>query len=304
MARGKDTGRYSPARSGGGDDDGDTRWLGTYADAITLLMAFFVMLYAMSEVDVTKFEAFVRGLAQPFDNVAAESSLLPEGAALVGEQSLPGQPLDTSAYDPMPDPAPAPPRLVPDDAGDASGEPGPGATESMPGAAPSPTPEPTPPADIPTPDANQLEQARATIAGALEAAGLADLATYRYNERGLVVSIASDDVLFATGSTVIDPAGIDILRAIAAGVGGLPNDVTIEGHTDDQPLRRNGYTNWNLSTDRAVAVLSLLVEELGLSPGRLGAAGYGEYRPIGDNTTAAGRAANRRVDFLIAAQGA
>jgi len=73
----------------------------------------------------------------------------------------------------------------------------------------------------------------------------------------------------------------------------------IEGYTDDLPLRRGGYDNWNLSTDRAVAVLKLLVDEHGLPPARAGAAGYGEYRPLVPNSSPGNRARNRRVDIVV-----
>ena len=171
--------------------------------------------------------------------------------------------------------------------------------------------DPTPPqvvppaaADaLPAPDAAQLEGVRASVESALQAAGLDAYAEFRYDERGLVVSIAADDVLFATGSTQVGDVGREIVTVIARTLLDVPNDVVVEGHTDDVPLHRAGYTNWNLSTDRAVAVLRLLVDELELPPARLGATGYGEFRPVAENTTPAGRARNRRVDILIVAEG-
>jgi chemotaxis protein MotB len=93
------------------------------------------------------------------------------------------------------------------------------------------------------------------------------------------------------------------VAAIASPLRRFPNDVLVEGHTDNVPLTRPGYTNWNLSTDRAVAVLSLLYGDLGIAQQRLGAAGYGEHRPLVPNNSDANRALNRRVDVLIVAEG-
>jgi chemotaxis protein MotB len=253
--RGKAEGRYSPRRGGSsGGDDESNRWLGTYGDAITLLMAFFVMLYALSEVDVEKFQAFVEGLRVPFGNEQVTTSLLPDAGRVVGED-----------------------------------------------APPLPTEAPEDPAEQPDPavDTEQLDAVQTDLQSALEDAGLEDIATFRLDHRGLVLSIGADDVLFATGSTVVSPLGRRIVASVSGVLARIPNDIVIEGHTDNVPLDRGGYTNWNLSTDRAVAVLALLEGRRGLDPSRLGAAGYGEQRPVTSNTTDSGRSRNRRVDFLI-----
>ncbi|MBS3942377.1 MAG: OmpA family protein, partial [Actinobacteria bacterium] len=121
----------------------------------------------------------------------------------------------------------------------------------------------------------------------------------RRENRGLVVSIATDDVLFALGSTEIGERGWEILGAVAQILGDFENGVMIEGYTDDIPLRRASYDNWNLSTDRAVAVLKVMVQEHGLPPEKVGAVGYGEHRPLVPNTDAASRARNRRVDIVV-----
>lgn len=273
--RGKRAGKYSPGRDG--DDDGDdaNRWLGTYGDAITLLMAFFVMLYAMSEVDVAKFEAFVRGLQDPFGNTAASDGMFDASASIIG------------------DAGDAPPNDVVDDA-----------IEPLTPPIDPPTAEEEETEDkLATDDLEQLDQVEEAIEASLASAGLGELASFRYDGRGLVLTLATDNVLFDSGSTEISPLGQELISAVAEPLSGFENDVFVEGHTDDVPIGRPGYTNWNLSTDRAVAVVSLLASQHRMEPDRLGAAGYAEYRPRVPNTGSEARAANRRVDVLVVAEG-
>ena len=285
--RGKHRGAFSPGRQddeGGGDDS--SRWLGTYGDAITLLMAFFVMLYAMSEVDATKFEAFVRGLQDPFGNSAASDGMFDAQPALVGDSgnAVPAETLaDLTAGMP---PVELPPPVPRDPAEEVEeGE--------------------LDPDDLPaSDDLDQLEVVQAAIAESLTAAGLGDLASFRFDGRGLVLSLATDNVLFASGSTEISDLGRDLIAAVAEPLASFDNGVFVEGHTDDVPIAgRPGYTNWNLSTDRAVAVVSLLATEHDVDQDRLGAAGYAEFRPRVPNTNDRNRSTNRRVDVLVVAEG-
>lgn len=161
-----------------------------------------------------------------------------------------------------------------------------------------------------TPEEAAAEELRVSIDGlretgtrveqALSAAGMGGLVDYKIDERGLVITIGTDAVLFDTGSTELSQRGRDLLAQIAPVLARVENDIRIEGHTDNVPLNRLGYTNWNLSTDRAVAVLNLLHEIHGLDPSRLVAVGYGEFRPVSPNESPEGRAANRRVEIIVA----
>jgi chemotaxis protein MotB len=133
----------------------------------------------------------------------------------------------------------------------------------------------------------------------LRAAGLLRRVRFEIGPRGLVVAVATDQVLFATGSAHVSPLGRRIVATLAPTLRELSNPILVEGHTDDVPLHRGGYDNWNLSTDRAVAVVHLLQYVFGIDPHRLSAIGYGEYRPVATNLTEAGRALNRRVEIVI-----
>jgi chemotaxis protein MotB len=77
-------------------------------------------------------------------------------------------------------------------------------------------------------------------------------------------------------------------------------EIRVEGHSDNQPIHNDQFrSNWELSAARAMAVLRLLVDDAGFDPKKLSASGYGEYRPVADNSTVAGRRMNRRVDLVV-----
>jgi chemotaxis protein MotB len=114
-----------------------------------------------------------------------------------------------------------------------------------------------------------------------------------------------DKVLFDSAQAEVSPRGEEVLTRLGAILKGVEDrQIQISGHTDDAPitlpdLKAKFATNWELSTARAVNVVRFLSEKASVKPGRLLAAGYGQYRPIGTNATPKGRAANRRIEILL-----
>ena len=113
-----------------------------------------------------------------------------------------------------------------------------------------------------------------------------------------------DRILFDSGEADLKPGGATVLRKVAAILAQHPNlQVHVIGHTDNVPIRASARhrfpSNWELSTARATAAVRSLAENAGVDPRRLGAVGYGEFRPVADNTTAEGRARNRRIAITI-----
>ena len=231
------------------EEPNELRWLTTYADVVTLLMAFFVMLYAISQVDQTKFQLFVSGLADPFDNPAVSDGLLTEGSGFVGAAELGDGDSDIETFgapallDGLPsiedlrkddDPGEQPDDMIDSEVGAGEGE------------------------DNVVTD-EQLIEVRDAIALALEDAGLAGHVDFEVTSRGLVIAIATDHVLFASGSAEFGSDGSAIVAAIAPTLVTFDNQILVEGHTDTVPLDNAGYDNWNLSSDRALAVLKALV---------------------------------------------
>ena len=109
----------------------------------------------------------------------------------------------------------------------------------------------------------------------------------------------SDNILFAPASAALSAMGIGLLDELAALLQTLPYSLSVEGHSDNVPIQTVRYpSNWELSSARAAAVTRALIEK-GIAPERIRAIGYGDTRPRDDNGSAAGRARNRRVSFVL-----
>jgi chemotaxis protein MotB len=271
---------------GGHDGGGDERWLLTYADMITLLMALFIVMWAISSVNTTKFAELSVSLKQAFNGKLTEG----------GDNLVMGS---TSVM-------PAQPSLV----GDAQGKPT--STDPISIAPPSPSFDPI--------TVDPVAKANAMIESA-EAADLENLQRLKkrldqwaaehglktkvdttIDERGLVIRVLTDDLLFDSGHAVLKPSALPLLSTIASFVhdtSRVPNDVRVEGNTDNVPISNAEFaSNWELSAARATAVLQHLLHT-GVAGGRLSATAYGEERPLATNRSAAGRAKNRRVELVV-----
>jgi chemotaxis protein MotB len=232
------------------------RWLVSYADLITLLFAFFTVMYAMSSVDGEK----ARRLAQSMAN------------------ALKLTPPVTGAVVPAPGPHP----------GAKNGE----SEDETEIEKPAP---PTPP-----------EQPLGALADELRALASAEPLAGRVrvgvDRRGVVVSLAEGS-FFESGQTEVREEAMPALDRLAASLRAHDQsealEITVEGHTDDRPVRGKHRTNWELSTERATAVVAWLIERHQFRPMHLSAAGYGQWRPVASNETSEGRARNRRVDILV-----
>jgi chemotaxis protein MotB len=115
-----------------------------------------------------------------------------------------------------------------------------------------------------------------------------------------------DKILFDSGKAALKPAGLKVLQQIGDILKStVDKDIQVEGHTDNVPIRgaltEKYPTNWELSTARATTVLHFLQSEVGISGERLSAVGYGEHRPLATNSTAEGRALNRRIQIILTA---
>ena len=147
-----------------------------------------------------------------------------------------------------------------------------------------------------------LEETRQQIQRQLELRGLTDQVQTRLTPEGLLV-VATEGLLFGSGSATLDERGAGAINLIAEPMLSLTQPIRIEGHTDSVPVATAQFpSNWELSSARASTVLRHLIDTFAFPAGRLSAAGYADTHPAGDNATAEGRAANRRVEILVVAQ--
>jgi chemotaxis protein MotB len=244
------------------------RWLVSYADFITLLFAFFVVLYASSQVDQKK----VGKLALAIQVAFQELGVFPASTTQI--------PLDIN--DPMPFSTVQAVQNVKRNTqlGRIASSP----EDSLAAA----TSEQT---DIATLQNELREALRKEIA-------LHEVTLHRETD-GLVVSL-QDFGFFDSGSATIKPESLSALDRIASILAIRTYRLRIEGHTDNIPIHTAPMaSNWELSTARATALVRVLIIGHGFAPERLSAAGYAEYHPVASNSTAQGRAQNRRVDIVI-----
>lgn len=242
------------------------RWLVSYADFVTLLFAFFVVMYAISSVNEGKYRVLSDTLTEAFRDPG-------KGAAPARGAEPPPTP---SAIEPAASGLPAPGAdgvgLLP--AGSALvGERSRGPAESIDALAEQITDELEP----------FLGQRLVEV-----------------SRVGDTVEVAmKSQMLFESGSARLSPQAMPALEGLARVLGPAGNAVRVEGHTDNRPISTLQFpSNWELSAARAASVVHFLTR-VGIEPGRMAAIGYAEHRPIGENATDEGRQRNRRVTLII-----
>lgn len=120
-------------------------------------------------------------------------------------------------------------------------------------------------------------------------------------EKGVVYVSISDKLLFRSGSFSVNNAAKEVLGKVAKVINDKPElEFMVEGHTDNVPIKVEGtQDNWDLSVRRATSIVRILQKDFGVAPERMTAAGRGEYMPVADNDSSAGRAKNRRTRIVV-----
>ena len=255
------------------EHDNHDRWLVSYADFITLLFAFFVVMYSISSVNEGKYRVLSDSLVAAFRE--PERSLAPvqfgelRRAPMQSEDVLDGNGAVIEIF-----------KMT-----TAENE----QTEAQ--------------ADIARPEPDEgVDEAVQTLADSIEAS-MADLVDdgmikVRRDKRWIEVEIKSS-ILFDSGSAELAAPSTPVLRELAEKFKPLQNVIHVEGFTDNVPINNFEFlSNWELSAARAASVVHLFTR-LGIAPKRLAAIGYGEFRPVASNRTEEGRAKNRRVVLVI-----
>lgn len=152
------------------------------------------------------------------------------------------------------------------------------------------------------PDTANFRKVMGHVSQYIEEEGYSDNISMEINERGLVISLTGQ-ILYDLGKAEIKPGGKIVLDKIAESIQDLPNNIVVEGHTDNWPINNEEFpSNWELSTTRATNVIKYFIEVHQLPPARLSAAGYSEYRPVYSNDTEENRSRNRRVEVVVLRQ--
>lgn len=269
---------------GGGGDDGlpeeheehvnHEAWVIPYADLLTLLMAMFIALFAMSTVDVTKFKAFAVGFNEALGGGKLDAGIGGSGKAtspVVGQGNGNG-PFTGGQITP----------------GDNSKQSVQSILDSL----------------AQQKAAQQQQQQALTdvkqeIDNAANKLGLGGSVQTKQRNDGLEVTLLTDRVLFASGHDEIQPEGDQLLKMIGQVLASIDNPIVIQGYTDSQAINSDRFpNNFYLSGGRAIAVLEFFAG-LGIDPHRLRAEARGDLDPIATNATAEGRAKNRRVEILV-----
>jgi chemotaxis protein MotB len=258
------------------------RWLVSYADMITVLMALFIVLFAMSSVDTVKFQALKESLATSFGN--------PITAVTTGKSPTVG---DSAATEGFLD------------------------TESTPATSPDIAQQISKAVDRTRAqdalreadrvraaverEARTLEKVRKAMLKVLATQKLAGSVKFRYDDRGLVVSVITDRVLFAADRAELTPVGLKVLDVIAPVLVPLPNHLLVEGHTNTVPVQPKYYpSDWELSSARATTVVRHLITADGLQPERMSATGFADQHPLIPGTGPVANRVNRRVEIVVA----
>src|SRR6476469_97130 len=269
-ARRSQRGGRGRGRHGGGEVESEERWLLTYADMITLLMALFMVLFSITSVNKSKLEILSKTLQEAFSG-----KVLPGGESIRDTGANP-----KSDKPPTPEPPiPAITALVGTQSNDAT-------------------------AQAKAKEQEDFRRLKRQIDSYARAKGLQNQVQTVIAQRGLVIRLLTDKVLFDSGAAELKPQATPVLSKVAQILGKeAVHQVMVEGHTDNVPIRGSMFpTNWELSTARASRVVRFLIAG-GVAQRRLSASGYAFLHPIADNSTAAGRSRNRRVEIVLLRSG-
>jgi chemotaxis protein MotB len=232
----------------------------SYADFITLLFAFFVVMYAISSVNEGKYRVLSDTLSEVFN--ARPTSISP----IQFDQALKEKPTLSEQPDVIDIPIPEHDDIL------------------------------TPP------ESTELETLSEEIAKAVQPLIDDELIQIKKTDDWLEINIKSS-VLFGSGNATLSDDAEEILSILASLIKTYPNDLQVEGYTDNVPINTKAFpSNWELSSSRAASVVHLFEDE-GVDPKRMLAIGFGQHRPKSDNATAAGRNENRRVSLVLLGQG-
>lgn len=272
-----------PARRRGHEEEHENheRWLVSYADMITVLMALFIVLYAMSQVDESKYQELKEGLAVGFGK---DKSILNGESPVSSKQGVSST--EQTTYQQLLAQVPETEHGVVEQIvveserlrrdrqyGDASAE------------------------------VDRLLEVWRKIDAALRRKGLRDDVRATIDERGLVVSLVSEHIVFEPDIATLTARGRRVVDTLAPVLALLSEPIEVDGHTNQEKVNPAYFpTDWELSLARAAHVLRRLEEEHGIPARRLRATGFGHTKPLIDPARSGSQKINKRVDIIVLTQ--
>lgn len=253
-------------------------WAIPYGDLVTLLLAFFVVMYAISSVNEGKYRVMSDSMVAAFRGTPMTLQPVQVGEKQVGSGAHSEISIAQQAT------LQAQPRSILDPVGTR-------ANNASPTHYASELPQSAEARQQLEAVADQVEQAMASLVEQ-------NLLVVRRHGLWVEVEIRTD-ILFGSGVATLSPAAVDVLKQLATTLKPFSNPIRVEGHTDNRPINTREFpSNWELSATRAASVVHLL-SQTGVDPSRLAVIGLGEFRPAQSNATPEGRNANRRVLMII-----
>jgi chemotaxis protein MotB len=245
------------------ENDNHERWLVSYADFVTLLFAFFVVMYSISSINTTKYADLSEALDGAFSQsstIEKEPNIIPKEAELTTVQPIPLENPSTEELEKQ--------RQLSDEI---------------------------------LKERRQLEMVSEQFEDVLQPYIENYLIEVKRNDFWIELEMNSQ-LLFLSGEAELSTKAVPVLKKVAEVVKRLPNVINIEGYTDNIPIDTVEFpSNWDLSSARATSVVREFINN-GVSPKRLSAIGYGEFHPAADNNSNAGRLKNRRVILVLMSQ--
>lgn len=253
------------------------RWMITYADLITLLLIFFVILYAMSSLDTDKYNIVTGSLSESFKS---GSTILEGGDGVLDAGKTPdNKPGNT------------------DGDADATAKPTDGSNDKAENEAPSAR-------ELAFREQEaKLAELMGVITSYVKQNNLDEQIFVADKPQGIEITL-SDRFLFDVGKADLKSLALPALQQLSGLFKDIGATISIEGHTDNTPVSSASRyrDNWELSGARALSVLRFFLDNEGLNPDTFQYAGYADTRPTGDNTTSAGQQKNRRVEIIVLRQ--
>jgi len=263
---------------------GAPAWMATFADLMSLLMCFFVLLLSFSEMDVLKFKQLAGSMKNAFGvQRDIKTKEIPKGTSVIAKEFSPGKPVPTKIKIMRQQTTDRPKRNIKfTDSTSINNK----AREEV-------------KKELEKEIAKKTEKSKTRITAALKKEIKQGTIEVVGKNQEIVIRI-SEKGSFPSGSATLNKSFNKIMKKISFLVKSTPGDIVISGHTDNIPIYTYLFrSNWELSSSRAVSVLKAIIKNQKIDPKRLSVQGHAETLPLASNKTAAGRAKNRRVEIKI-----